>query len=43
MKRSRKGDTERRITRPWRGFRKPKITHPHFGLDTVEVYAIRVN
>lgn len=38
-----KGDTSRRITRPWRGYRKTTITHPHFGPDPVEVYAIRVN
>jgi hypothetical protein len=38
-----KGDASRRITRPWRGFQKTAITHPHFGPDPVEVYAIRVN
>ncbi|KIC36522.1 hypothetical protein [Leisingera sp. ANG-M7] len=38
-----KGDTSRRITRPWLGYRKTTITHPHFGPDPVEVYAIRVN
>lgn len=36
-------DETRRIVRPWRGFRKTTITHEHFGLDPVEVYAIRVN
>lgn len=36
-------DRERRMTRPWRGFRKITITHPHFGPDPVEVYAITVN
>jgi hypothetical protein len=38
-----KGDTSRRINRPWLGFHKTTITHPHFGPDPVEVYAIRVN
>lgn len=36
-------DIERRLIRPWRGFRKTTITHEHFGPDPVEVYAIRVN
>lgn len=36
-------DHERRLTRPWRGFRKTTIIHEHFGPDPVEVYAIRVN
>lgn len=34
---------ERRLERPWRGLRRTTITHPHFGPDPVEVYAIRVN
>jgi hypothetical protein len=38
-----KEDDSRRITRPWRGYRKTTLTHPHFGPDPVEVYAIRVN
>ncbi len=38
-----KTDTARHLRRPWRGFRKTKITHPHFGPDPVEVYAILVN
>lgn len=38
-----RGDVDRRISRPWRGFRKTTITHPHFGDDPVEVYAIAVN
>jgi len=33
-------DSERRLDFPYRGFRKMKITHPHFGPDEVEVYAI---
>jgi len=36
-------DRERRLARPWRGFRKTVITHPHFGPDPVAVYAILVN
>lgn len=37
------GDAARRVTRPWRGYTIKTITHPHFGPDPVEVYAIRVN
>tara|TARA_R110002126_G_scaffold21929_13_gene78805 strand:+ start:579 stop:857 length:279 start_codon:yes stop_codon:yes gene_type:complete len=36
-------DQERRITRPWNGFEKQTITHPHFGTEPVQVYAINVN
>ena len=36
-------DKSRRISRPWLGYRKTTITHPHFGPEPVEVYAIRVN
>ena len=32
----------RRLYRPWRGYRVKTITHPHFGLDPVEVFAIDV-
>lgn len=35
-------DHERRIIRPWRGFTIKTITHPHFGPDPVQVYAIDV-
>ena len=35
-------DTSRRIVRPWRGFTIQTITHPHFGPDPVEVFAIDV-
>lgn len=35
-------DTERRISRPWRGFVRQPICHPHFGPDPVEVFAIDV-
>ena len=38
-----RGDTERIIERPWRGFTVEEITHPHFGADPVEVCAIVVN
>ena len=27
---------------PWRGYKKKKITHKHFGSDPVKVYAIKV-
>lgn len=37
-----KADAARRIERPWRGFTIKTITHPHFGPDPVEVYAINV-
>lgn len=38
-----KTDNEsRRIARPWRGFRKTIIKHPHFGSEPVQVYAIDV-
>lgn len=36
------GDMDRHIEFPWRGYRKTKITHPHFGPDEVEVYAIEL-
>jgi len=35
-------DATRRLVRPWRGFIRKTITHPHFGPDPVEVYAIAV-
>lgn len=31
-----------RLTRKWYGFGRTNITHPHFGLEEVEVYAIFV-
>ncbi|ASR06921.1 RNA-binding protein [Rhizobium leguminosarum bv. viciae] len=37
-----RGDPERTIELPWRGFRLKTITHPHFGPDPVEVFAISV-
>lgn len=36
------GDLERRLIRPWRGFRETSIQHPHFGPDPVRVFAINV-
>ncbi len=35
-------DHDRRIIRPWRGYNIKTITHPHFGPDPVQVYAIHV-
>ena len=37
-----RSDTERRIVLPWQGLRETTITHPHFGPEPVEVYAINV-
>lgn len=36
-------DTARRIARPWVGYRVATITHPHFGGEPVEVFAINVS
>ena len=36
-------DAERRLTVPWRGYERKTITHPHFGPDPVEVFAIKVH
>jgi len=38
----RSDDHDRRLVLPWRGLRETTITHPHFGPDPVEVFAIRV-
>ena len=38
-----RGDTSRRIERPWRGYKVKTITHPEFGDKPVKVFAIRVN
>lgn len=35
-------DHDRRIVRPWRGYTIKTITHPHFGPEPVEVYAIDI-
>lgn len=32
-----------RLTLPWRGYQIKTITHPHFGPDPVEVFAIDVS
>lgn len=37
-----RGDIARRLSLPWRGYRVTTITHPHFGPDPVEVFAINV-
>ena len=37
------GDASRTLERPWVGFTKTRITHPHFGADPVLVFAIKVN
>ena len=36
-------DHSRRLERSWRGFTRKTITHPHFGPDPVEVFAIDVS
>lgn len=36
-------DKARRLVRAWRGFTTKTITHPHFGTDPVEVFAIDVS
>lgn len=35
-------DYARRLVLPWKGYRLATITHPHFGPDPVEVFAINV-
>jgi hypothetical protein len=35
-------DLSRRLSLPWRGYVRKTITHPHFGPEPVEVYAINV-
>lgn len=37
-----RGDSERRLALRWNGYRLATITHPHFGADPVEVFAIDV-
>ncbi|MFC6478570.1 ASCH domain-containing protein [Pseudomonas asuensis] len=37
-----RGDQVRRLSLPWRGYRITTITHPHFGSEPVEVFAINV-
>jgi hypothetical protein len=36
------GDMDRTLMFPWNGYRKTKITHPHFGPDEVGVFAIEL-
>ena len=36
-------DHDRRLVRAWNGYRVRTITHPHFGPEPVEVYAIDVS
>lgn len=36
-------DHDRRLVRAWRGFTIKTITHPHFGPDPVQVFAIDVS
>lgn len=36
-------DAERRVNLPYRGYVQTAITHPHFGANPVEVYAINVS
>lgn len=38
----RRDDASRRLVLPWRGYVVKTLTHPHFGPDAVEVFAIRV-
>ncbi|MEJ6003772.1 ASCH domain-containing protein [Paucibacter soli] len=38
-----RGDSSRTLDRPWAGFTIKTITHPHFGTEPVQVFAIRVN
>lgn len=37
------GDDERILVMPWRGCARKTITHPHFGPEPVEVFAINVD
>ncbi|MGN8022086.1 ASCH domain-containing protein [Phyllobacterium sp. 22229] len=36
-------DTARRLILPWRGLLEKTITHPHFGPNPVDVFAIDVS
>jgi hypothetical protein len=36
-------DEARMLTRPWAGMEVKTITHSHFGLEPVQVFAIKVN
>jgi hypothetical protein len=37
-----RGDPERTLELPWRGYTRKTIIHPHFGPEPVEVFAIIV-
>jgi len=37
-----RADETRRLSLPWKGYRVTTITHPHFGAEPVEVFAINV-
>ena len=34
---------ETRLTLPWRGYGETRLTHPHFGPESVDVFAIDVS
>ena len=36
------GDAEKKLVFEWNGWKRKTITHPHFGPDPVEVFAISV-
>lgn len=36
-------DLEKQCVREWAGFSVKTITHPHFGVDPIKVFAIKVN
>lgn len=38
-----RGDSSRTLARPWAGYVIKTITHPHFGAQPVQVFAIAVN
>lgn len=38
-----RGDASRRLVLPWRGYVTKALTHPHFGPDEVQVFAIDVS
>lgn len=38
-----RGDTARTLRRPWAGFSVKEVSHPHFGAEPVQVFAIKVN
>ena len=37
------GDEKRILRFPWRGYEVKKITHPEFGAEPVEVFAIKLH